>query len=76
MGGIVVFDSSDAVNNQLLTAIRDFVEYYPDDKAAIIVTNEITLASLLDVWLLFLFYDGPEPPAGTFDNVSKFSFYS
>jgi hypothetical protein len=66
-----VFDSSDAVKNQLFPAIRDFVEYYPDDKAAVIVTNEITLASLLDVWVIFLFYDGPVPPPGTFDNITN-----
>ena len=67
----MVFDSTDAVNAQLLPAIRDFVEYYPDDKAAVIVTNEITLATLVDVWVIFLFYDGPEPPAGTFDNITN-----
>jgi len=54
-----------------LPAIRDFVEYYPDDKAAVIVTNEITLASLLNIWVIFLFYDGPEPPVGTFDNITN-----
>jgi hypothetical protein len=67
----VIFDSTDTVNDQLLTAVRDFVEYYPDDKAAIIVTHEITLSSLLNVWIIFLFYDGPEPPPGTFDNITN-----
>ncbi|KAN0102884.1 FAD dependent oxidoreductase [Hyaloscypha variabilis] len=69
-GGIVVFESSPTVNDQILTAIRNFVEYYPDDKAAIIVTEELTLASQQDIWLLFLFYDGPVPPPGTFDNIT------
>jgi len=66
----VVFESSPTVNDRILTAIRNFVEYYPDDKAAIIVTEELTLASQQDIWLLFLFYDGPIPPPGTFDNIT------
>jgi hypothetical protein len=47
--------------------VRNFTESYPDDKAAIIATNEITLSSLLNIWILFLFYDGEQPPPGTFD---------
>ena len=65
----MIFDSSDT--DQILSAVRNFVEYYPDDKAAVIVTNEITLSSLLNIWLIFLFYDGAEPPAGTFDNFTN-----
>ena len=51
----------------MLAAIRDFAENYPDDKAAIIATNEV-IPNLPELWILFLFWDGPEPPAGTFDN--------
>lgn len=25
-------------------------------------------AALIDTWIMFLFYDGPEPPKGVFDN--------
>lgn len=51
---------------QVLSALRDFTEHYPDDKAAIIVTCEHGL--LIHTWIMFLFYDGPEPPEGVFTN--------
>ncbi|RDW57061.1 hypothetical protein BP6252_13876 [Coleophoma cylindrospora] len=70
-GGTMVFTSSASVDDQILLAVRDFVEYYPDEKAAIIVTKEITIASLVEIWLIFFFYDGPTPPAGTFDNFTN-----
>jgi hypothetical protein len=47
--------------------VREFTENYPDDRAAIIATNEITPSSLVNIWILFIFWDGDEPPAGTFD---------
>jgi hypothetical protein len=52
----------------MLAAVRDFTEYYPDEKAAIIMTAELTTLGAIDIWLMFLFYDGPNPPAGVFDN--------
>ncbi|PYH94157.1 FAD dependent oxidoreductase [Aspergillus ellipticus CBS 707.79] len=63
-GGNYIFGSNKTP--QVLAAVRDFVEYYPDDKAAIIVTAEH--AALIDTWIMFLFYDGPTPPQGVFDN--------
>ncbi|GIK04265.1 hypothetical protein Aspvir_008344 [Aspergillus viridinutans] len=51
---------------QVLSALRDFTEHYPDDKAAIIVTCEHGL--LINTWIMFLFYDGPKPPEGVFTN--------
>jgi hypothetical protein len=54
--------------DELLEAVRDFTEYYPDEKAGIILTTETTLAGGLDLWIMFLCYDGPTPPAGVFDN--------
>ncbi|KAK2806462.1 hypothetical protein FQN50_005880 [Emmonsiellopsis sp. PD_5] len=56
---------------EILAAVRDFAEYYPDDKAAIIATHDITLLDAVDIWLLFLFYDGETPPPGTFDNFTN-----
>ncbi|KAL4897509.1 hypothetical protein BDV59DRAFT_45786 [Aspergillus ambiguus] len=50
----------------VLEAVRDFTENYPDDKAAIIVTAEH--AAVINTWIMFLFYDGPEPPQGVFDR--------
>ncbi|OJD12491.1 hypothetical protein AJ78_06917 [Emergomyces pasteurianus Ep9510] len=56
---------------EILAAVRDFTEYYPDDKAAIIATHIIGVADLLDIWMIFLFYDGEIPPHGTFDNFTN-----
>lgn len=63
-GGNYVFTSDKTP--QLLTALRNFVDEYPDDKAAIILTSEHGL--VIDFWIMFVFYDGPEPPAGVFDE--------
>ncbi|OBT57088.1 hypothetical protein VE04_02174 [Pseudogymnoascus sp. 24MN13] len=63
-GGNYIIDGSKT--DQVLAAIRDFTEYNLDDKAAIIATSE--RSTLLNTWILFLFYDGLEPPAGVFDN--------
>jgi len=52
---------------QMLAAVRNFTEDYPDEKAAIIVTAEITVLGTVDMWVIFLFYDGPTPPPGVFD---------
>lgn len=68
-GGQLTFGSDKT--DEILSAVRDFTENYPDDKAAIIATNEITLATLVNVWILFVFYDGEEPPAGTFDRFTN-----
>ncbi|KAL4960538.1 uncharacterized protein BDV14DRAFT_204635 [Aspergillus stella-maris] len=51
---------------EVLQAVRDFTEYYPDDKAAIIMTTNRAL--VVNTWIMFLFYDGPEPPANVFEN--------
>ncbi|CAI7655371.1 unnamed protein product [Penicillium viridicatum] len=63
-GGNYVFAADKAP--EILTALRNFTDEYPDDKAAIIVTFE--RGPLLDLCILFLFYDGPEPPSGVFDE--------
>ncbi|KAJ5621882.1 FAD-linked oxidoreductase [Penicillium herquei] len=65
-GGNWVFTA--ASTPKILAALRNFVDDYPDDKAAIILTAEHGLDGLLDLWIMFLFYDGPEPPAGVFDE--------
>lgn len=52
----------------MLAALRDFTEYYPDEKAGIIMTGELSALGAIDLWIMFLFYDGPTPPAGVFDN--------
>ncbi|TID25099.1 FAD binding domain-containing protein [Venturia nashicola] len=55
-------------SKEMLAAIRDFTENYPDPKAAIIATAEVTVASLADIWTVFFWYNGAEPPKGTFKN--------
>jgi hypothetical protein len=52
---------------QLLAAVRNFTENYPDEKAAIIMTAELTALGAVDIWTMFLFYDGVAPPPGVFD---------
>lgn len=70
-GGNLVFLRTPSLDAALLKAVRDFTEYNTDDKAAVIVTAERTNANLLDSWILFLFYDGPTPPEGTFSNFTS-----
>ncbi|KAI1394288.1 FAD binding domain-containing protein [Hypoxylon trugodes] len=67
-GGNLEFDATPENNAALLTALRNFTENYPDEKAGIIMTAERTLATLLDIWVIFLYYNGPEPPQGVFDS--------
>ncbi|KAF2142885.1 uncharacterized protein K452DRAFT_225838 [Aplosporella prunicola CBS 121167] len=64
-GGNLVFAADKT--DDLLAAVRNFTANYPDEKAGVIVTSEITAASLVHIWILFLFYDGPTPPEGTFN---------
>lgn len=54
--------------------MRNFADEYPDDKAAIIMTAERGL--VIDFWIMFLFYDGPEPPAGVFDEFTAIGHVS
>jgi hypothetical protein len=35
----------------ILAAVRDFTEYYPDDKAAIIMTAELTQFGAIDMYV-------------------------
>jgi hypothetical protein len=67
-GGNLVFLRTPEKDKKLLKAVRDFTEYNEDEKAAVIVTAERTNVNVVDSWIIFLFYDGPTPPAGIFDN--------
>jgi hypothetical protein len=57
--------------NAILSAIRDFTEYYPDPKAGIIATAEYTGYGLVNLWTVFFFYDGPNPPSYVFQNFTS-----
>ncbi|RYP15350.1 hypothetical protein DL766_009431 [Monosporascus sp. MC13-8B] len=70
-GGVFWFYANNKTTPAILQAIRDFTEYNTDHKAAIIPTAERTLATLVDLWIVFVFYDGPEPPTGIFDNFTS-----
>lgn len=65
-GGNLVF--GDDHTDGILSAVRNFTENYVDPKAAIIVTSELTLWNSTNLWILFLFYDGGQPPEGIFDE--------
>ncbi|ORY08724.1 FAD binding domain-containing protein [Clohesyomyces aquaticus] len=65
-GGNLVFTGDKAP--KMLAALRDFTEHYPDEKAGIIMTAEIAALGAVDLWIMFLFYDGPTPPANVFKN--------
>ncbi|KAI2466448.1 FAD binding domain-containing protein [Annulohypoxylon bovei var. microspora] len=67
-GGNLEFTATAKTSAAILSAVRNFTENYPDNKAGIIVTAERTLATLLDIWVMFLYYNGPEPPPGVFDE--------
>lgn len=66
-GGNLIFLGEDDTDN-ILSAVRNFTENYNDPKAGIIVTSELTLWNSTNLWVLFLFYDGEQPPAGVFDE--------
>lgn len=50
-----------------MNAVQEFTENFHDNKAAIIVTGEIAIESLVEMFVVFFFYDGDEVPNGTFD---------
>ncbi|PSN70014.1 FAD-binding domain-containing protein [Corynespora cassiicola Philippines] len=64
-GGNLIFPASKT--DELLAAVRTFTEEYPDEKAGIIMTAQISALGVIDMWIMFLFYDGPTPPPGVFD---------
>ncbi|KAH8587140.1 FAD binding domain-containing protein [Bisporella sp. PMI_857] len=70
-GGNLKWTASDEVTAKILAALRDFTDNYPDEKAGIILTAERTLATLVDLWILFLYYNGPTPPPGVFDSFTS-----
>lgn len=53
---------------KLLSALGAFAADDKDDKAAVILVAIRSPDMMLDIWTLYTFYDGPEPPAGVFDD--------
>lgn len=60
-GGNLIFNANDKTTSAILQAVRDFTEYNTDDKAGIIVTSEHTLATVVNLWIVFMYYNGPDP---------------
>ena len=65
-GGIRLYSGDYA--ETILDAAHDFNTNFKDPKAAIIVTGEITIENLVEVFVVFFFYDGEIPPPGIFDS--------
>jgi hypothetical protein len=60
-----VYDKSHTA--EILAAVREFTETYDDHpKAGIIATTDLTLVNLLDIWIVFMFYDDPVVPDSAF----------
>ena len=65
-GGIKIYTGDKAA--ALVNATHDFAQNYPDEKAAVIVTYESLLDTLVDILFIFYFYNGPTVPEGVFDK--------
>ncbi|TVY29461.1 putative FAD-linked oxidoreductase [Lachnellula hyalina] len=52
----------------VLNATQHFIEYNDDPKAAVIVTLDIAVDTLVQVAVVFFFYDGETPQGGVFDE--------
>jgi len=51
---------------ELINATQALTANY-DPKSAVIVTAEIVIDGLLDLFVVFMFYDAATPPPGVFD---------
>jgi FAD/FMN-containing dehydrogenase len=67
-GGFIQFPRTPEVDRKILKAVHDFTKYNKDDKAALIPTAERAGAGLIDIWVVFIYYNAPQPPAGFFKN--------
>ncbi|KIJ12300.1 hypothetical protein PAXINDRAFT_118261 [Paxillus involutus ATCC 200175] len=70
-GGTLIMDETGI--DPLIDATQNFIEKNYDPKAAIITTYSYVLGSQIAISLLF--YDGPEPPKGMFDDFLKIEAY-
>ncbi|KAL1895991.1 hypothetical protein Cpir12675_002966 [Ceratocystis pirilliformis] len=66
-GSSYIFKDSPKTEAILLAVMRDFAKYYPDPKAALILTRQMSL-STINAWTRLAFYDGPKPPEDIFNN--------
>lgn len=55
----------------IINATQHFIQNNNDPKAAIIVTLDLAVDSLLRLAVVFFFYDGPAPPGAVFDEFNS-----
>lgn len=65
-GGTRVYSMDKA--SALINATHDFIENYTDPRAGVIVTGEIAIDTLVQLFVVFFFYNGETPPPGVFDK--------
>lgn len=68
-GGLMAFTGGSDKADAMMAAIAKFTKDFPDHpKAGIIPTVQLVLSGLIELWVVFFFYDGPVVPAGVFDD--------
>lgn len=68
-GGLMFFTGGSDKADKMLAAIAKFTNEYPSHpKASIIPTVQLVLSGLIELWVVFFFYDGPTVPDGVFDD--------
>ncbi|CZS99976.1 uncharacterized protein RCO7_01711 [Rhynchosporium graminicola] len=60
-----------SVASQMISATQDFTEHFSDPAAAIIMSYQSLIASLDQFFVVFFFYNGPNPPPGVFDKFNS-----
>ncbi|EPE35102.1 FAD-binding protein [Glarea lozoyensis ATCC 20868] len=73
-GGVRIYSAIYA--KQLLEATQHWTENFNDPKGSIIVTGDIAADSVVDIFVVFLFYAEPSPPVGVFDKFNSIPWIS
>lgn len=59
-GGMRIYDGGKS--DEIYSALHNFVPGNADDEKAAIILTDITAIGSAKIFLIFYFYDGPEPP--------------
>ncbi|CAG8970919.1 hypothetical protein HYALB_00000898 [Hymenoscyphus albidus] len=65
-GGVRTYSFLNA--DKLLAATSDWTGNLPDPKGSVIVTGNVAADNVVDIFVVYFFYDGPIPPPGVFDK--------
>lgn len=65
-GGIRTYSYLDA--DKILAATQDWTGNYHDQKGSVIVTGDIAANNVVDIFVVYFFYDGATPPPRVFDK--------